>query len=478
MDITNDKLHDALDAFLDAGLIDNFVNIDIDQHISQKLYDYQIIHLYNLISSSKTSNVLIDSSDTGTGKTYTSLALCAQLKYRPYIICPKTVMSIWSDVCKYFNVIPLAIVNYETARLACEYENTVTRTRAKSRYITYNDTTKEFSWKLPNNAIVIFDEVHKCKNTTSLNGKLLLSVKSIKHCLLLSATIADNIQAFGVYGYLLGFYKTLKQSKGWINAVIREDKNANRSVSSIYKKIYPIYGSRMLIQELGDKFPENQIIAACYDIMDDSLVNKYYDNMYDNIKKLQYSKCDKGDILKHITESRKQIEYSKVDIIKELAQDYIENNHSIVIFVNYKKTLFQLSKLLNCTNLLYGDVSENDRTKLIKSFQNNKINLLLCITKVGGQSISLNDTTGTNPRVSIISPTFSSIDLQQVLGRIYRVGTKSRVLQRIVFCANTYEEHICKKIMEKIQFIQTINNADLLGINFDMDTIKKHKKKK
>ena len=82
--------------------------------------------------------------------------------------------------------------------------------------------------------------------------------------------------------------------------------------------------------------------------------------------------------------------------------------------------------------------------------------------QVGGTSIGLHDTSGKYPRVSIISPSFSSIEIVQALGRIYRSNVKSNCLQKLIFCANTYEEKICDIIKNKSSFISKLTDDDLI----------------
>ena len=96
-------------------------------------------------------------------------------------------------------------------------------------------------------------------------------------------------------------------------------------------------------------------------------------------------------------------------------------------------------------------------------------NIIICNIKAGGIGISLHDTIGNHPRVSLISPTWSSIDLVQALGRIHRAGGKSKSLQRIIYTADTIEERIADKLKNKLLNINSINNGDLdlTSIEFD-----------
>ena len=67
-----------------------------------------------------------------------------------------------------------------------------------------------------------------------------MSVKNTKiPLLMLSATVSDSLKSFHIFGYMLGFYKNIKQGRNWINGIIREDKNyigSKPKMSSINKK--------------------------------------------------------------------------------------------------------------------------------------------------------------------------------------------------------------------------------------------------
>jgi len=81
--------------------------------ITKKLLSYQVAHVYQLMESLNLKNRVVDASDTGTGKTYCAIATCALLKLTPFIVCPKSVISTWVNVCKEFGIKYLGISNYE-----------------------------------------------------------------------------------------------------------------------------------------------------------------------------------------------------------------------------------------------------------------------------------------------------------------------------------------------------------------------------
>lgn len=445
---------------------DNFDFLDsikIDTNITKKLFHYQELHLYNLVSSIKHNRVILDGSDTGTGKTYTAIALCKHFNLRPIIIAPLIILSFWANICKFFDIEPILIINYECIK----------KKNTKTQYYEtfYNNKKFGINWTIPDDAMIIFDEVHKCKNKGTINHDLLMSINNIKNkILLISGTIADSSKTFCVFGYVLGLYKTLNRGHNWIKNKLMEDRAAvGIKESAIHREIFGVKGSRMCIKDIKDEFPENQVYAECYTIEKEQIdqVNKLFDMVSINSGKIVMKK-DEGNVASNITDHflgqlvhmRMQLEKIKLNIIIELTNNYIENGYNVAIFVNFDESLNELCLQLNTNCVIRGGQTPEEKDKNILDFQNNTTNVIICNIKSGSECISLHDING-RPRVSIISPSFSSAELKQALGRIYRVGSLSPALQRIIYCANTCEEIICNKLNDKLKFAGLIYDQDL-----------------
>jgi superfamily II DNA or RNA helicase len=440
-------------------------------NIKNKLYEYQYEHTNNLVRIINNNNVALDASDTGTGKTYCAVATCKILNLHPIVICPKSVISVWHKVCSEFNVKPHLIVNYEMFKSGRYHQDIIK--------VIYDDKDKIIDYKItsPKKTIFIFDEVHRCCNMLSENGKLLLSVKdSNSKMLLLSATIADFPEKFKIFFYVLNFIdqkeiinkniskiKYMKIVDEWIN----RDK---RPMVRIHNMLFPDRSSRMRIDVLGDLFPQNQITATPYTL--DKKREMVIQNEYKNLNSLLQSIKDKQEkdntnIFTQILRSHQRIEILKIPIFVELANDFLSNKYSVVIFVNFTQTLVTLAKMFDTDSIVYGQQTQEKRLKIIDDFQENKTNIIICNIKAGGIGISLHDLYGKHPRVTLISPTWNSIDLVQALGRIHRAGAKTPALQRIIYTANTIEESIADKIKYKLKNINQVNNGDLDLTNID-----------
>lgn len=154
-----------------------------------------------------------------------------------------------------------------------------------------------------------------------------------------------------------------------------------------------------------------------------------------------------------LTLARVKVETAKRQIFcREIKRLLTENEKAkVVVCLHFTKNIMYLADKLKKFKpiILTGKVKSGDRQSIIDEFQdpNTKRRLIICNLRVGGVGISLHDTHGEYPRKMLISPDYNTIDLFQALGRINRVGTKSKVWQRFVYANVKYSE---KGIMRAI----------------------------
>jgi superfamily II DNA or RNA helicase len=157
----------------------------------------------------------------------------------------------------------------------------------------------------------------------------------------------------------------------------------------------------------------------------------------------------------------------------EKMEDLFDEGISPVLFVNYTETVEAVVKRLTNTKkmkdqvcLLVGGQSEKVRHAELDAFQNNTKRIMVANLAAGNAGVDMHDLDGRFPRYSIVSPSFSAINLIQALGRIHRAEGKSPCEQTVFFAADTIEEHACRRVQAKINNIDSLNDGDLTsGIN-------------
>lgn len=417
------------------------------------LYPYQVPSAATLLRSLKENRVACDLSDTGTGKTYTAAHVAAELRPEAVVvICPKAVIPVWQRVLGEAGVTG-TVTNYEKLR---------TGNTGLGKF-----ELKRWVWNVPQRTLLIFDEAHRCKSASSQNARILMASKPFT-VLALSATLAQDPTEMRAIGYLLSlhtwtnFYRWCLRNgcwKGPFGGIEFKKKHAAKYLLALHEQIFPRFGSRVRIADLGDAFPDNQVSAEVYSFGNEAAVNAAYDAAAEEKnRRILADEPVQGGVL--LMQARQKAEVLKADGLVAMAQDLIAEGSSVVLFTSFRETLEKLRIKLKCDGV-YGGQSETERQQAIDDFQADKARAIVVNIQAGGVGISLHDLHGTYPRVSLICPTDHAVDLKQALGRIHRAGAKSKSIQKIVFAAGTYEERVCKRTQGKLANIELLQDGDL-----------------
>jgi superfamily II DNA or RNA helicase len=485
----------------------NNIEIDDVQINSINLLDYQIKHYENIKKSIEKNSRAIDASDTGTGKTFVSVKLCEELKLIPWVICPKSVVSSWNKIISQSTIKKFYIITYDQLALSSDLVN---KNVQSDEYNWNFESDIKFKGNNKKKYLFVFDEAHKCKNSKTINSRILQSLSKFPvNILLLSATIIDKPLYFIPFGMVLKLYNTIPEGLDWMSKVI--NKKSSNPMLPIHQTLFNEYASRMRIDDTVGVFKDNKIIFEGIQMKNYWEIEQKYDKLNKILeynknnpkkkinkaksKKKKIDNTDNSDIdddnsdidddnsdidddndnnndnnngnkskksggIGKIQKIRQEIELLRIDTISEYTLKYINQGKSVAIFVNFTQTIKELSQRLNCECIIWGSQSLKERSKSINDFCSDKSRIIICNIASGGCGISLHDTLGQFPRVSIISPTWSAQDLIQVLGRIHRAMGKTDCEQLIIFCKGTIEESVGNVIKQKINNIRFFNDGE------------------
>lgn len=433
-------------------------------------------HAVNMLNSIYMNGVAADLSETGTGKTYVAAWVAKQLNVPLVVICPKVVRKSWNEVLAKFGIKANVVINYEKL------------TRGNTSYLTFKNDKDEYAenyqFGFPKDALVILDETHKCKALKSKNSTMLVALKQNGYKLfLLSATAATNPVEMRSFGYAT-FLHNLANFKNFLSSCnVRTNRfgafeidmanNVTRqAMSDIHDTLFNKLkvAGRMTRKMFGNIFPDNRVMAEAFDMgANTDKINRVYELMEAELAALEESSSNyKQHQFAIMTKARRMAELLKVPTFVEMIEDLYDEGISPVIFVNYTETVEAIKKKLEQKNkfkdqiaFIVGGQSNTNRDRDIEMFQNNTKRIMIANLSAGNAGISLHDLIGNNPRHSIISPSFSAIQLIQALGRIHRAEGKSPCIQKVVFAAGTIEEDACYRVQAKINNLDALNDGDL-----------------
>lgn len=442
-----------------------------------KLLPPQREHAIKLLNSIYLNGVAIDLSDTGTGKTYVSCWIAKQINNPVFVICPKVVIDSWKNTLKEFGI-DGEVINYELL------------VRGNTQYFQPNNKDAEYhtdyTVMIPQSSLIIMDECHKCKGYNSKNSKLMMALKDNRNkMLLLSATAATNPLEMRALGYVSKLHN-LKNFRNWVldcGAFVNQfgglsidvgQRECIDKMSQIHDILFNEYGvaGRMVRKQFGKYFPENQVIPDVFNMGTNTVkINKVYEEMEYELDKLEkqsenYSTHHFAVMMK----ARRKTELLKVPSMVEYIEDLYDEGISPVLFLNFNDSVLSLKnkinkKLHDKIGMIVGGQSAKKRKSDIEQFQSDEKRIMIVNLRAGNAGISLHDLNGKHPRHSLISPSFSAIDMLQSLGRIHRAEGKTPCVQKIMFAANTIEESACIRVRAKLNNLSVLNDNDLSPIS-------------
>ena len=433
-------------------------------------------HAVNLLNSLYVNGVASDQSETGTGKTYVAAWIAKYLNSPVVIVCPKVVIPSWNKVLSYFGIKAHCLINYEKL------------IRGNTEHLSFkdnkDDSANDYIINFPKNSLVILDEVHKCKSGSSKNSDFLIKLKMDGYkTLLLSATTATNPLEMKAFGFattlhnLTNYRHFITDSGAYVGRFggYQIDLGSQRTVeamANIHNRLFNEYkiSSRMTRKMFDKIFPDNHVMAECFDMgTNTDKINRVYQQMESELAALEESSVNYSQHhFAIMTKARRMAELLKVPTMVEMIEDWFDEGISPVVFVNFTDTveaiIKQLSKNRKFDGLIakiVGGQTDKVRQSDIEGFQNDTKRIMIANLAAGNAGVSLHDLNGKFPRGSIISPSYSAINLLQALGRIHRAEGKTKCIQKVMFADKTIEVDACKRVQCKLNNLEALNDGDL-----------------
>ena len=439
------------------------------------LYPKQDEHAKVIYRSLLTHHSALDTSETGTGKTVTSSHIAAHwasLGKPVAVVCPKSVLTNWERTLANHGVTPLFVLNYEKLRNGVEGAVTVKRTRKATKS---GAVSKWFAWDVPRDTLLIFDEVQWCKGHGTQNGNLLIAAKQQKiHTLNLSATAAQDPTEMRALGYALGLHELneVRNNKSFFHWVaangctrdpfnkfrykVKEGANLlplNRDLFDTRKVAHGLKTSDMpgafknqnIITDLGDY----KGAADAYEQA--GLTKDVIDNL---LGEIDDKASESSAVITDILRARQRVEALKVTHFIEQTNALLAEGKSVIAFFNFKDSIHAYRSAFPESGVVIG--GQTDRQETLDAWADDTIRVLAVQTQAGGTGVNLHDVRGEFPRVTLISPDFSVHGFKQVLGRGFRAGMKTDLLQKVMIAAGTIEEYVHERCVAGLDNMSTM----------------------
>jgi superfamily II DNA or RNA helicase len=424
------------------------------------LLEYQLTSVQMGVASMNKYNRALLGHSTGVGKTFCALGIAREFGKRIAVMAPKAILSDWHRAAKMMGVETFEVTNWEWVRTG----------KSKMGRWT-DDKKKEFRYYLPNDVILILDEVHRGKAEGSSQNSYLVRDAVVQNipAIALSATIADDPTKLWAIGQFLGlhqggkdYFRFLSQNGCRKTRFGMQFTGGHSVLKRLHSRIYPERGNRLRHSDLGEAFPETLIKAKAFDMDNAKKIAGEYDELCNRIEELRMAENFSANVLAEQTRARQKIELLKCPAVAAMARDLIEEGNSVFIAVNYTESRQWLMEELKTTCSIHGGQQDIERRGNIDSFQRDQSRVIIGIIQATREGLNLHDINGNHPRVALIMPCPSIFDTRQVLGRVHRAGGKSRSIQYLVYAAGVpIEESICEKLDEKLKRLDLLSDGEI-----------------
>lgn len=322
--------------------------------------------------------------------------------------------------------------------------------------------------------MVAIDEIHKCKNPSSQQGKGILKLQP--ECrIAMTGTPLMNTP--------LDLFIILK----WLGI----EKHSFYQFRNHYCRMggfggYEVIGYQNM-DELQDTVKEIMLRRLKEDVLD--LPDKLYINEYvemspkqeqiykevtaavkANIDQIKMANNPLAELIRMrqatgftgILSSTIQ-ESAKIERLEEIVEEAIENHKKVVIFSNWTQMtnpIFErLSRITN-GHIITGETPDEVRMERVADFQNNEDTNFLVGT-IGAMGTGLTLTAGTI--VVFMDEPWTMANKQQAIDRCHRIGTKNNVTVITIMCKNTIDERIHEIVEKKGAMSDAIIDGKIVG---------------
>jgi SNF2 family DNA or RNA helicase len=340
--------------------------------------------------------------------------------------------------------------------------------------------------------LLILDEAHHIKNSKAISTQIVMQLKA-RHRLCLTGTPMENHlgELWSLFHFLMpGFLGNEAFFKRTFRTPIEKHADNERRMA-LNRRIAPFLLRRtkdVVAKELPPKTEMIRYIElqdAQRDLYEsirvamEEKVRKEIEKLglarshiviLDALLKLRQVCCDPR-LLKMNSPMKQRASSAKIDLLKEILPELIEEGRRILIFSSFREMLVIIEELLHTLNIPYTQLTGKtlDRPKAIERFTSGEVPVFLISLKAGGVGLNLTSA----DTVIHVDPWWNPAAENQATDRAYRIGQDKPVFVYKLVTKDTVEEKIIAMQAKKQSLADSIySDKAMADANITEDDLK------
>lgn len=322
--------------------------------------------------------------------------------------------------------------------------------------------------------IVAIDEIHKCKNPTSQQGKGILKVQPECRIAMTGTPLMNN--PFDLYiilkwlGYEKHAFYSFKKHYGVFGGYGGYECIGYRYLDELQAQLDEIMLRRLKADVLD--LPEKTHITEYVDMTPKQaqIYKEVTANIKMNIDQIKMQNNPLAELIRMrqatgytgILSSTVK-ESAKLDRMEELVEEAVENGKKVVIFSNWTQMTLPIYNRLAVKyqgTYITGEVDSDQRAEHVRRFQEDE-DCKFVVGTIGAMGTGLTLTAGT-VEIFMDEP-WNRANKEQAEDRCHRVGTKENVTIYTLVCKGTIDEKVHTLVENKGKIADMLVDGKITG---------------
>ena len=322
--------------------------------------------------------------------------------------------------------------------------------------------------------LVAIDEIHKCKNPSSQQGKGILKIQPECRIAMTGTPLMNTPMDLYIILKWLGYEKhsffAFKKHYCVMGGYGGYEIVGYRNLEELQEQVKDIMLRRLKedVLDLPDKLFIDEYVEMTG--KQEQIYKEVTAEVKANIDQIKMANNPLAELIRMrqatgytgILSSTIQ-ESAKIDRLEEIVEETVQNGKKIVIFSNWLQMTDPIYNRLSKNYkgvMITGETQDVERQVNVNHFQNNP-ECKFILGTIGAMGTGLTLTAGTV--VVFMDEPWTMANKQQAIDRCHRIGTKDNVTVYTIMCKNTIDERIHEIVEKKGAMSDALIDGKVVG---------------